>query len=348
MIDVLVLGATGFIGSAVASAFAARPDVRLRRGHRGRLGVTAGPVVDVRDEETLGCLAEADVVVHAAHLVTGTATDLEATNVHGSRRVAELCHRHRTRLVSISTASVYGAGPWRGEDVQHLPTHPASTVSSTRARGDEAVLATGGLVVRPHLVHGRDDRWFVPAARRVLRTTGWVDGGASLHSTIHVDDLAREVLGAALGSTCGVRLVSDPPRTLPDVLAPYLCPDDVRDTGTTHAQALGHPTGAADPRWRHHVDLMALDHHLDDSGGTDDTTTSPRPTPRPQHQEEPMSDESANADLKAKMREALERKQGHHHPDDRAGSPMKAHGSEINDKNVAKPMHRRKAGGGGA
>ncbi len=61
-----------------------------------------------------------------------------------------------------------------------------------------------------------------------------------------------------------------------------------------------------------------------------------------------MSENSANADLKAKMREALDRKHGHDHPDDRAGSPAKAHGSEINDKNVAKPMHRRKAGGGGA
>lgn len=266
MTDVLVLGATGFIGSAVAGVLAAHPDVRVRRAHRGRLPDSAGPVADVRDDRTLGCVAQADVVVLAAHLVEGEPDDLEATNVAGSRRVAELCHRHDTRLVSISTASVYGAGPWCGEDVQALSARPASSVSSSRARGDEAVLASGGLVVRPHLVHGPADRWFVPAARRVLRTTGWIDGGASLHSTIHVDDLAREVATAALGTASGVRLVSDPPRTLPDVLAPYLGPLDVAAAGTTHEQALGHPDGATDPRWRHHVTLMALDHHLVDSG----------------------------------------------------------------------------------
>lgn len=64
-------------------------------------------------------------------------------------------------------------------------------------------------------------------------------------------------------------------------------------------------------------------------------------------------DESgANEDLKAKMREALERKKsgtsggkGGLHPD---GTPMKekAHGSEVTGG--APKMHRRKAGGGGS
>ncbi|MCD6639501.1 MAG: DUF5302 domain-containing protein [Nocardioides sp.] len=60
------------------------------------------------------------------------------------------------------------------------------------------------------------------------------------------------------------------------------------------------------------------------------------------------SHEDPNADIKAKMREALERKQGHHHPDDAAGSKEKAHGSEVAARNVGTPMHRRKAGGGGS
>ncbi len=56
---------------------------------------------------------------------------------------------------------------------------------------------------------------------------------------------------------------------------------------------------------------------------------------------------SANEDLKAKMREALDRKKGNDrgvaHP---AGSKEKAHGSEVLDG--APKMHRRKAGGGGS
>ncbi len=62
-----------------------------------------------------------------------------------------------------------------------------------------------------------------------------------------------------------------------------------------------------------------------------------------------MADKNAgngNEDLKAKMREALERKQGNHHPDDSAGSRSKAHGPEV--VGGAPKMHRRKAGGGGS
>jgi hypothetical protein len=55
----------------------------------------------------------------------------------------------------------------------------------------------------------------------------------------------------------------------------------------------------------------------------------------------------SNEDLKAKMREALERKnsnrKGVAHP---AGSKEKAHGSEV--VGGGPKMHRRKAGGGGS
>ncbi len=57
----------------------------------------------------------------------------------------------------------------------------------------------------------------------------------------------------------------------------------------------------------------------------------------------------ANDDLKARMKEALDRKNDHElgvHAD--GPSKEKTHGSEVADRNVGVPMHRRKAGGGGA
>lgn len=57
----------------------------------------------------------------------------------------------------------------------------------------------------------------------------------------------------------------------------------------------------------------------------------------------------ANEDLKAKMREALDRKNKATHPTDadaHASGPEKAHGSEV--IGGAPKMHRRKAGGGGS
>jgi hypothetical protein len=57
--------------------------------------------------------------------------------------------------------------------------------------------------------------------------------------------------------------------------------------------------------------------------------------------------DTGNEDIKAKMREALDRKKGNDrgvaHP---AGAKEKAHGPEVLDG--APKMHRRKAGGGGA
>ena len=58
-------------------------------------------------------------------------------------------------------------------------------------------------------------------------------------------------------------------------------------------------------------------------------------------------EQPANEDLKARMREALDRKQGNdrgvEHP---AGPKAKAHGPEV--RSAGPKMHRRKAGGGGA
>ncbi len=67
----------------------------------------------------------------------------------------------------------------------------------------------------------------------------------------------------------------------------------------------------------------------------------------PDSPETPDSQVDGQADLKAKMREALDRKnanrKGVAHP---AGSKEKAHGSEV--VGGGPKMHRRKAGGGGS
>lgn len=60
-----------------------------------------------------------------------------------------------------------------------------------------------------------------------------------------------------------------------------------------------------------------------------------------------MTDSHANDDLKAKMREALDRKNQHERGVHQDGPVReKAHGSEV--AGGAPKMHRRKAGGGGS
>jgi hypothetical protein len=60
-----------------------------------------------------------------------------------------------------------------------------------------------------------------------------------------------------------------------------------------------------------------------------------------------MAESGGNDDLKAKMREALERKQANDRGVPKEGPVKeKAHGSEV--VGGAPRMHRRKAGGGGS
>jgi hypothetical protein len=61
------------------------------------------------------------------------------------------------------------------------------------------------------------------------------------------------------------------------------------------------------------------------------------------------SESGANEDLKAKMREALERKKQGGAKGRQGDNPVreKAHGSEVTG-GAAPKMHRRKAGGGGS
>lgn len=62
-----------------------------------------------------------------------------------------------------------------------------------------------------------------------------------------------------------------------------------------------------------------------------------------------MNDSSPTEELKAKMREALEKKNSQEHGvHEDAPLHEKAHGSEVADKNAGTQMHRRKAGGGGS
>ena len=59
-----------------------------------------------------------------------------------------------------------------------------------------------------------------------------------------------------------------------------------------------------------------------------------------------MTDQGANEDLKAKMREALDKKKANARGGSKGSAKETVHGSEV--VGGAPKMHRRKAGGGGS
>jgi nucleoside-diphosphate-sugar epimerase len=80
-----------------------------------------------------------------------------------------------------------------------LVADPASATSRSRLAGERLVLAAGGTVLRPHLVHGEGDRHVVPALVRWIRAVpAWAAFGAARTSLVAVADLAAAIAVLAL------------------------------------------------------------------------------------------------------------------------------------------------------
>ncbi|MHA5048139.1 NAD-dependent epimerase/dehydratase family protein [Streptomyces sp. SD15] len=217
MPTILISGAAGFVGGHVTRE-AERRQAGLRlMSHRSPLSDPAphadrnpdpdpdpGPQVvraDLTEPASLrGVCDGVDVVIHCASQIGGSVEANEAVNARGTAALVDEARRAGVaRIVQLSTASVYGRGTFRGERPEDLTRNPGSPTSLTRAAAEDAVLAAGGIVLRPHLVYGEGDAWVVPGLARLLRTLpGTVAGWPSLASVISVTELAGLLVSTAL------------------------------------------------------------------------------------------------------------------------------------------------------
>lgn len=204
---VLVTGARGMLGGAVARALAARGDevTVLQRGASGL------PFREVRADlgdpaARLGdAVAGQDAVVHLAAKVdvVGPWREYARTNVDGTRRLLAAARAAGVgRFVHVSSPSVAHAGAALvGEGAG--PADPARArghYARSKALAEQRVLAAGTpVVVRPHLVWGPGDTQLVGriVARARAGRLAVVGTGAALVDTTYVDD-AVDALVAAL------------------------------------------------------------------------------------------------------------------------------------------------------
>jgi nucleoside-diphosphate-sugar epimerase len=178
-VRVLIIGSTGYIGSAVASAVAAAGHevIPLSRRETG-----PGVLGDLARPETIEpALREArpDVIVHAAHPI-GAAADLAAID----------------RLSAFGAALVYTSGIWwigATGDTPFDERQPHG--NSDRARVEAAVLAAAptirSVVIRPGIVYGH--RRGIPA--EMVEWAGrfgvgrYVGSPGTRWPVVHVEDL---------------------------------------------------------------------------------------------------------------------------------------------------------------
>lgn len=189
---VLVTGAGGLVGAALASRLAERGhDVAgTVRARPAPPGVTARPVrLEVPGE--FGALLDEvrpDVVVHTAYSMA----DLDRDVVAASAEVAAACGHRGVGLVAVSTDAVFdGERPPYGHNDVPEPVHPYGRAK--RAAELAAQEVEGAAVVRLALVtrferepYDAATAWLLDATGRGEPVTLFTD---EIRSVIHLDDV---------------------------------------------------------------------------------------------------------------------------------------------------------------
>jgi nucleoside-diphosphate-sugar epimerase len=244
-VRVLVTGATGFIGAALAARLAERGD-RVRALVRSvsradalrRQGAELAPG-DLGNASSLAAAVEGcDAVVHLAGAVKALhARDLFAANADGTRRVVEACAgaARPPRLVYVS--SLAAAGPsldGRPRSEEDAPA-PVSRYGESKLAGERAVHAHAARIeasiVRPPIVYGPGDRELMPQLLRMARAGVIVRVGfrPKRYSLVHVSDLCDGILrvveaGRRVGrGTDGVYYLDGGPDATWDEIARAAC-----------------------------------------------------------------------------------------------------------------------------
>lgn len=155
--QVLLTGASGFIGSRVAAALHGAGHTPVLTA---RAGTPQSPPLDLARPETIDHALHTvrpDAVIHCAALRDLAACEqspdlARAVNLTATDRVAHACRSLGAVLVFVSTDQVFDGE--RGNYSEADPTNPVNVYGTTKARAEEAVLAMGGRVARVALTLG--------------------------------------------------------------------------------------------------------------------------------------------------------------------------------------------------
>jgi nucleoside-diphosphate-sugar epimerase len=234
---VLVTGASGFLGQAVASALvAAGHDVRTLQRRPSGVGGATDVLGSVTDAELVARAMEgAEGVVHLAAKVSlaGDPADFHRVNVDGTRTVLDAAALAGvSRFVQVSSPSVAHAGAaLAGVGAEPAdPAHARGEYARTKGEAELLALARDGehfhvVVIRPHLVWGPGDpqlvERIVDRARRGRLPL--LNGGTALIDSTYIDNAASGI-AAALERADDVHgrafvLTNGEPRPVGDLLA---------------------------------------------------------------------------------------------------------------------------------
>ncbi len=234
--QVLVTGATGFVGGALARQLlgqGADVTVLARSPQKAAPLAKQGAQVvigDLTDAATVHAASEgSEVVFHVAALMGGALEAQRAVNVEGTRHVMYAADEVRVRrVVHVSTVAVYGnVLPVRVTEEAPLG-FGSSPYAITKAAGEDVVRRSGVpySIVRPAMIFGPGSHMWTANAFRLakLRPTPFLGAGEHPAPAVFVEDLVDLLLiagqhPAAEGQTFNA--VIDPAPTWREFMGAY-------------------------------------------------------------------------------------------------------------------------------
>lgn len=210
--DVIVTGATGFIGRNVCESLQAAGHTVLATGRNREVGrELAGSGLEFRSADLTDpvqcreAFSRADVAVHVAGKSGGWGLeeDFLRMNVQGTRNVLTACRSKGVgRMVFISTPSVYFTGRHREyvTETQPLPTRQKTHYGRSKLLAEGEVLeaeAAGirSIILRPRAVIGPHDSTIGPQICRLAGRKRFplINGGRALTDITYIDNLADAI-----------------------------------------------------------------------------------------------------------------------------------------------------------
>ena len=205
---VLVTGATGFVGSHLVEALAARGDTVLAMARRPdqhdalkKAGATPMPGSLENERSLVTALKDVDVVYHVAGATSARdEAAFFAINEGGTRRVLESIRQAAPglrRVVYVSTQAALGPSPRDVALSESAECRPLTPYGRSKLAGELAVRGSDlpWSVIRPPAVYGPRDKEFLKLFRIAKRGIAPVFGaGTQQLSLVHVRDLVEAIV----------------------------------------------------------------------------------------------------------------------------------------------------------
>ena len=212
--NVLVTGATGFIGRRLVRQLVSRGDnvsclvratSKVSEFARMNCSIICGDIVQT-PESIVDAVAHVDTVYHlAASMLAIHRSDLVKANGDGTHNVFQACAAQQSPPTIVFVSSLAAVGPNQGSQARDetLPRNPISFYGRGKAAGELSAIEYSNRlpisIVRPPIVLGGGDCHGLILFKSIDRW-GWhfVPGlSDQLYSVIHVDDLVAALIGVA-------------------------------------------------------------------------------------------------------------------------------------------------------